>query len=156
VVSVTNIDRVALLTSLPGCISKEYILEHVQISNVNHIVVLPCRPGVGNLSLVAVQKQSLQGMTGRTNFPPTIPFHLLFMMLLKLGHTPDGSCQDLKNWNLLQSGQSLGIMTVAGKFSNVDAIFVGVRSCCLLPSHRNNLVEDQVCVVEKWAISSTP
>jgi len=28
-----------------------------------------------------------------------------------------GSCQDLKNWNLLQSGQALGIMTVAGKFS---------------------------------------
>ena len=46
--------------------------------------------------------------------------------------------------------------TVAGKFSNAEAIFVGVRSCCLLPSHRNNLVEDQVCVVEKWAISSTP
>jgi len=42
-----------------------------------------------------------------------------------------GSCQDLRNWNLLQSGQALGIMTVAGKFSNADAIFVGVRSCCL-------------------------
>jgi len=36
----------------------------------------------------------------------------------------------LKNWNLLQSGQALGIMTVAGKFSNADASFVGVRSCC--------------------------
>ena len=66
------------------------------------------------------------------------------------------SCQDLKNWNLLQSGQSLGIMTAAGKFFNADAMFVGVRLCCLLPSHRNNLVEDQVCAVEKWAISSTP
>ena len=65
-----------------------------------------------------------------------------------------GSCQDLKNWNLLQSGQALGIMTVAGKFSNADAIFVGVRRSCLLPSHRNNIVEDQVCAVEKWAISS--
>ena len=66
-----------------------------------------------------------------------------------------GSCQDLKYWILLQSGQALGIMTVAGKFSNADAIFVGVRSCCLLPSHRNNLVEDQVCAVDKRAISST-
>jgi len=47
-------------------------------------------------------------------------------------------------------------MTVAGKFSNEDAIFVGVRSCCLLPSLWNNLVEDQVCAVEKWATSSTP
>jgi len=31
-----------------------------------------------------------------------------------------------------------------------------LQSCCLLPFHRNNLVEDQVCAVEKWAISSTP
>ena len=67
-----------------------------------------------------------------------------------------GSHQDLKNWSLLQSGQALGIMTVAGKLSNANAIFLGVRSCCLLPSHRNNFVEDQVRVVEKWAISSTP
>jgi len=66
-----------------------------------------------------------------------------------------GSCQDLKNCNLLQSGQALGIMTVAGKLRNADAIFVGVGSCCLLPSHRNNFVEDQVRAVEKWAISST-
>ena len=58
-----------------------------------------------------------------------------------------GPCQELKNWNLLQSGQALGIMTVAGKFSNADAIFVGVRSCCLLHTHRNNLVEDQVFAV---------
>jgi len=47
-------------------------------------------------------------------------------------------------------------MTVAGKLSNADAIFVVVRSCCLLPSHQNNLVEDQVRAVEKLAISSTP
>ena len=52
-----------------------------------------------------------------------------------------GSCQDLMNWNLLQSGQTLGTVTAAGKFSNAD-VFVGVRWCCLLPSHRNNLVED--------------
>jgi len=31
-------------------------------------------------------KQTLQRMAGRTNFPPTIPFPLLFMMLLKLGN----------------------------------------------------------------------
>ena len=59
-----------------------------------------------------------------------------------------GSCQDLKNWNLLQFGQALVVMTVAGKFSNADAIFVGV----LLPSHRKNLVEDQVCAVEKPSV----
>jgi len=67
-----------------------------------------------------------------------------------------GSGQDLKNCNLLQSGQAFGIMTVAGKLSNVVAIFVGIRSCCLLSSHRNNFVEDQVRAVEKWAVSSTP
>jgi len=44
------------------------------------------KSGVGNLSLVAGQKQALQGMTGRTNFPPTIPFSLLFVMSLKLGN----------------------------------------------------------------------
>jgi len=43
-------------------------------------------PGVGNLSLVAGQKQTLQGMAGRTNFPSTISFFLLFMMSLKLGN----------------------------------------------------------------------
>jgi len=32
-------------------------------------------------------------------------------------------------------------MTVAGKLSNAIAIFDGVRSCCLLPSHRNNFVK---------------
>jgi len=41
-------------------------------------------PGVGNL--VAGQKQTLQGIAGRNNFPPTTPFPLLFMMLLKLGN----------------------------------------------------------------------
>ena len=39
--------------------------------------------GVVNLSLVAGQKQTLQGMASRTNFPPTIPFPLL---LLNLGN----------------------------------------------------------------------
>jgi len=39
------------------------------------------RPGVGNLSRGAGQKQTQQGMAGRSNFPPTIPFPLLFMML---------------------------------------------------------------------------
>jgi len=56
---------------------------------------------------------------------------------------------------LLQSGQALGIMTVAGKFSKCGCN-LRVRSCCLLPSHRNNLVENQASAVEKWAISSTP
>ena len=55
------------------------------------------------------------------------------LVVRALASCPAGSCQDLKSWNLLQSGQALGIMTVAGKFSNADAIFVGVRSCCLLP-----------------------
>jgi len=39
---------------------------------------------VGNLSLVAGQKRIEQGMAGRTNFPTTIPFLLLYMMLIKL------------------------------------------------------------------------
>jgi len=43
-------------------------------------------PGVGYLSLVAGQKQTLQGMAGQINFPLTIPFPLLFMMRLKHGH----------------------------------------------------------------------
>jgi len=43
-----------------------------------------CKPGVGNLSQVASQKQTLQGMAGRTNFPSTIPFPLL---LLNLGNS---------------------------------------------------------------------
>jgi len=42
-------------------------------------------PGVDNLSLVAGQKQNLQGMAGRTNFPLTISDPLLFM-ILKLGN----------------------------------------------------------------------
>jgi len=44
------------------------------------------RPGVDNLSLFAGQKQTLQGMAGRNNFPPTIRFPLLLMMLLKHGN----------------------------------------------------------------------
>jgi len=70
--------------------------------------------------------------------------------------TSAGPYQDLKIWNLLQSGQGLGAMTAAGNLSNEDVVFVGVRSCCFLPSHRNNFVEDQVRAVEKWAVSSTP
>ena len=66
-----------------------------------------------------------------------------------------GSCQDLKNWNLLQSGHALGIMTVAGNFSNADAIFVGVWLCCLLPYHRNNFVENQVRAVEMGNLFNT-
>jgi len=46
--------------------------------------VLPSITGVGNLSLVAGQRQILQGLAGRINFPPTIPFPSLLMMLLKL------------------------------------------------------------------------
>jgi len=46
--------------------------------------VLVSMPRVGNLSVVASQKQTLQGMAGRTNFPQTIPFPLLFMMLVNL------------------------------------------------------------------------
>jgi len=42
-----------------------------------------CRTGVRNLSLVAGQKQTLQGMVGRINFP-TILFFLLYMMLIKI------------------------------------------------------------------------
>jgi len=44
------------------------------------------RSGVGNLSLVGGPKQTLQGMPGRINFPPTIPFFLQFMMSLKLAN----------------------------------------------------------------------
>jgi len=44
------------------------------------------RSGIGNLSLVAGQKQTLQVLEGRTNFSPKIRFRLLFMMLLKLGN----------------------------------------------------------------------
>jgi len=58
-----------------------------------------------------------------------------------------GSNQDLKNWNLLQSGQAFSIVTVAGEHSKVDS---------LLPSNQNNFVEDQMHAVEKWAVSSTP
>jgi len=41
------------------------------------------KAGVGNLSRVARQKQTLQGMAGRTNFPPTIPF-LSFCQILRI------------------------------------------------------------------------
>jgi len=44
-----------------------------------------CRPGVGNLSLVAGQKQNLQCMASCTNFPPKNLVPLLFIML-KLGN----------------------------------------------------------------------
>jgi len=49
-------------------------------------ILVWCRTGIGNLSLVTGQTETLQGMWSRFNFPPTIPFHLLFMMLLKLGN----------------------------------------------------------------------
>jgi len=39
--------------------------------------------GIGNLSLVAGQKYTLQGMVGCTKFQTTVPFPLLFMILLK-------------------------------------------------------------------------
>jgi len=45
-----------------------------------------CTPRVGNLSLVAGQIHTLQDMARRTNFPPTIPFPLLFVMFLQLGN----------------------------------------------------------------------
>jgi len=41
---------------------------------------------VGNFSLAVDQKQTLQGLAGRTNLPSTIRFPLLFMMSLKLGN----------------------------------------------------------------------
>jgi len=44
------------------------------------------KPGVSNLYLVVGQTQTLQDMAGRTNFQPTIPFILLFMMLTLLGN----------------------------------------------------------------------
>jgi len=44
------------------------------------------RAGVDNLSLVVGQKQTVQGMAGRINFPPIIPFYLQFMMSLKLAN----------------------------------------------------------------------
>ena len=56
-----------------------------------------------------------------------------------------GRTKTLKIGTCFSLAKALGIMT---------AIFVGVWSCCLLPSHRNNFVE--VRAVEKWAISSTP
>ena len=55
------------------------------------------------------------------------------------------SNKETLNWNLLQSGQALD-KTAAWKLSNANAVFVGIRSCCLLPSHWNNF-EDQVRAV---------
>ena len=46
---------------------------------------LSSRAGVSNLSLVAGQRPTLRSMAGRTNFPPAISFHLLFMLLIKFG-----------------------------------------------------------------------
>ena len=40
--------------------------------------------GIDNLSRVAGQKQTLQGMAGRNNFLPMIPFSLLLLNLGKL------------------------------------------------------------------------
>jgi len=51
--------------------------------------------GVGNLTLAASQKQTLQCMAGRTNFPATILFPLL---LLNLGN--------LWNFNQINSWSS--------------------------------------------------
>jgi len=50
-------------------------------------IVIPVlyNAGVGNLSLVAGQKQTMQGMAGRTNFPPTILFPLLLLNLGNFG-----------------------------------------------------------------------
>ena len=45
-----------------------------------------CRAGVGNLSRVAGQKLTPEALAGRTNFPPTIPFSLLYKMSVKLGN----------------------------------------------------------------------
>jgi len=44
------------------------------------------RPGVGNLSLAAGQKQTLHGLAGRTKFPRTTSFSSLFMVLIKLAN----------------------------------------------------------------------
>jgi len=41
------------------------------------------RTGVSNLSLVAGQKQTQQGMADRTDFRPLILYILLFVMLIK-------------------------------------------------------------------------
>jgi len=50
--------------------------------------VVQARAAVGNLSLVAGQKQTQRGMADRTNFLPTInsvPF-VIYMILMKLGN----------------------------------------------------------------------
>ena len=48
--------------------------------------VQSAKAGVGNLSLVAGHKRTPQCVAGGTNFPPPIPFPLLFM-LLKRGNS---------------------------------------------------------------------
>ena len=51
----------------------ERVFEHAKAFNT----------GIGNLTLATSQKQTLQCMAGRTNYPPTILFPLL---LLNLGN----------------------------------------------------------------------
>jgi len=50
-----------------------------------NLISATSRPGVGNPSLVAGQKQTAR-YGGRYQFPPTIPFFLLVMMLIILGN----------------------------------------------------------------------
>jgi len=68
-------------------------------ANLKDREIFPVEPvsssEVGNLSLVAGQKYTLQGMLGRTNFRPTVPFPFLFMMLSKL--------KNLWNYNQINS-----------------------------------------------------
>jgi len=68
-----------------GC-DRTPVREVILLQNLLRLLltVFPIRPEVGNISLVAGQK-TLQGLAGRTNFLPTIPFPLLFMVL-KLGN----------------------------------------------------------------------
>jgi len=56
----------------------------------------------------------MQGMAGRTNFPPTIPFILLFMMLIKLGY--------LWNFNQINSWFSQLITTESMPYSTFIAL----------------------------------
>jgi len=52
----------------------------------NFCMDIQFRAGVNNLSWVAGQTETLQNMAGCTNFPLTIAFPLLFIMLLNLGN----------------------------------------------------------------------
>ena len=65
----------------------------------------------GNLS-----QQTLQGMAGRTNFPPTIPFPVLFVILLNLGNL----------WNYNQITSWLPQFIKNGKY-DVQYIYRTVR-----------------------------